>query len=77
MSKRGSDPDAAFIDAIKLHQAGMLDEAKSHYRSILDSNPKGSLFSRTVTRHRSCDARDIRPNLDIEVCMSINQRNVG
>ena len=39
MSKRGSDPDAAFIDALKFRQAGRLDEAKSCYHQILDTNP--------------------------------------
>ena len=39
MSKRGSNPDAAFIDALKFHQAGRLDEAKSFYHQILDTNP--------------------------------------
>ena len=42
MSKRGSNPDAAFIDALKLHQAGRLDEAKSCYHQILDTNPMHS-----------------------------------
>ena len=41
MSKRGSDPDAAFIDALKLQQAGRLDEEKSLYRRILDTNSEG------------------------------------
>ena len=41
MGKRGSNPDAAFIDAIKLHQAGRLVDAKSLYRRILDTNSEG------------------------------------
>ena len=42
MCKRGSNPDAAFIDALKLYQAGRLDDAKSLYRRILDTNPMHS-----------------------------------
>ena len=42
MCKRGSNPDATFIDALKFHQAGRLDEAKSCYHQILDTNPMHS-----------------------------------
>ena len=39
MSKRGGKSDAAFKDALKLHQTGRLGDARSLYRRILDNDP--------------------------------------